>query len=290
MTSPAIAFDRVTLALGGRRILENVSLSISEGEFIGVLGANGAGKTTLMRAILGLVRPVEGSISVLGRGVARGGADIGYMPQSRSNIDVGLLSGGELVAGVVNGAKLGLPWLSAAQREDVKRALELVGAGDLARRPIRSMSGGERQRLLLAQALVGRPRLLLLDEPLLNLDPSRQASIVRLVKSLQTRLKLTVLFTSHELNPILEAMNRVLYVGSGEAAIGTVEEVITAPVLSRLYGTPIEVVRIGSRYFVMSEGIDLEREAHRHEGHDDHDHGDGAPHDHGHHGDGRENA
>ena len=132
-------------------------------------------------------------------------------------------------------------------------------------------SGGERQRLLLAQALIGRPKLLLLDEPLISLDPSHQRAVVQLTKALQTELRISVLFSSHELNPLLGVLDRVLYLGNGHAALGTVDEVITGPVLSRLYGSPIEVVRVGGRIFVMSEEHDVERENHRHE-HAHHEH------------------
>ena len=114
--------------------------------------------------------------------------------------------------------------------------------------------GGERQRLLLAQALIGRPRLLLLDEPLISLDPHHQHAVVALARSLQAELGLTVLFSAHDLNPLLGALDRVLYLGHGQAALGTVDEVVTGPVLSRLYGSRIDVVRLGGRIFVMAGG------------------------------------
>jgi zinc/manganese transport system ATP-binding protein len=122
--------------------------------------------------------------------------------------------------------------------------------------------------LLLAQALIGRPKLLLLDEPLISLDPHHQRTVVRLARRLQAELRIAVLFSSHELNPLLGAIDRVLYLGGGHAALGTVDEVITTPVLSRLYGSRIDVVRLEGRIFVMSEGYDMERDEHRHEQHD----------------------
>jgi zinc/manganese transport system ATP-binding protein len=129
------------------------------------------------------------------------------------------------------------------------------------------LSGGERQRLLLAQALIGRPRLLLLDEPLISLDPHHEREVVDLVLRLQQEIGVTVLFSAHELNPLLGAIDRVLYLGNRQAALGTVDEVITGPVLSRLYGADIEVMRVRGRVFVMSGGLSVEREAHRHEPH-----------------------
>jgi zinc/manganese transport system ATP-binding protein len=260
----AIEFQNVTLTLGGHTILARVTLQIAEREFVGVLGANGAGKTVLMRAVLGLLPCRTGAIKVLGRPAERGNAAVGYIPQSRSNISNVRLSGWDFVAGVVDGHKLGLPIAGKAVRAEVDRALELVGAGELARRPLGETSGGERQRLLLAQALVGNPRLLLLDEPLINLDPRHQHAVVELVKFLQVELGITVLFSAHELNPLLGALDRVLYLGRGQAALGTVDEVITSPVLSRLYGFDIEVVHVKDRIFVMSGDQDVERDVHRH--------------------------
>ena len=150
--------------------------------------------------------------------------------------------------------------------------LGLIGASEIAQRPLSELSGGERQRLLLAQALIGQPRLLLLDEPLVSLDPLRQREVVALVKSLQRQLNVTVLFSAHELNPLLGALDRVLYLGAGHAALGTVDEVITTPVLSRLYGSEVEVLRLNDRIFVMSGGHEIEHDAHRHGHGHEHEH------------------
>ncbi len=271
----AIEVEGLTLALGGRAVLQDVSLTIRPAEFVGVLGPNGAGKTTLMRAVLGLVPPAAGTIRVLGAPAARGNAAIGYMPQVRGDLADKRLSGWDFVASVVQGHRLGLPLLNAAGRREVAWALDMVGARKLARRPLAETSGGERQRLLLAQTLIGRPRLLLLDEPLISLDPAYQRAVVELVKSLQVELGIAVLFSAHELNPLLGALDRVLYLGGGRAALGTVVEVITGPVLTRLYGSAIDVVHVNGRIFVMSGAHDMEADAHRH----DHDHGHGG-HDH----------
>ncbi len=263
----AIEFCDVTLALGGRVVLAGVALGIAAGEFVAVLGPNGSGKTTLMRAVLGLVAPARGSIRVLGRPATRGNPAVGYLPQLHGAVGAFGLSGWDFVASAVNGHRLGLPIAGRRGRAEIDRALDLVGAGGLARRPLAELSGGERQRLLLAQALIGRPQLLLLDEPLISLDPRHEREVVELVKRLQSELGIAVLFSAHELNPLLEAIDRVLYLGGGQAALGTVDEVITGPVLSRLYGSEIEVVRIHGRIFVMSGGQHVERAAHRHEPH-----------------------
>jgi len=268
----AIELRDVRLTLGDRVILDGVILDIGAREFVGVLGPNGAGKTTLMRAMLGLLPPSRGSLRVLGRPPARGNSAIGYMPQVRGAIANMRLSGWDFVAGVVNGHRLGLPVLGKAGRAEVDRVLDLVSARDLARRPLAETSGGERQRLLLAQTLIGSPKLLLLDEPLISLDPHHQRAVVELTRSLQIELGITVLFSAHELNPLLGALDRVLYLGNGHAALGTVDEVITGPVLTRLYGSAIEVVHLQGRIFVMSGGHDMERDEHRHENGDAHHH------------------
>ncbi len=250
----AVDWVGVTLALGGRTVLADIDLTIEAREFVGVLGPNGAGKTTLMRAILGLVPVRAGEIRVLGAPARHGRTDVGYVPQTRATATATRLSGRDFVGSAVRGDRWGLPFLGADGHRAVDRALGLVGASDLARRPIGDLSGGERQRLLLAQALLGEPRLLLLDEPLMSLDPHHQHAVIALVRSLQRELRIAVLFSAHDLNPLLPAMDRVLYLGGGQAAIGPVDEVITAPVLSRLYGSQILVTRLNGRIFVMSGG------------------------------------
>ncbi len=261
----AIEFVQATLAFGARKVLAGIDLTIRDNEFVGVFGPNGSGKTTLMRAILGLLSPRGGTIRVLGKPVARGNPAIGYMPQTRGTLDQLRLSGWDFVASGVEGHRWGLPLLGRAVAREVGWALERVHATDLARRPLAETSGGERQRLLLAQALLGRPRLLLLDEPLISLDPHHQRAVVELTRTLQQELGITVLFSAHELNPLLGALDRILYLGQGHAALGSVEEVVTGPVLSRLYGSEIDVVRLSGRIFVMSGDHDVERDAHQHD-------------------------
>jgi zinc/manganese transport system ATP-binding protein len=287
---PALELEHVSLELGGRNILKDASLSIAEGEFIGVLGPNGAGKTTLMRAVLGLVPVAHGTIRIGGESVARGNPLIGYMPQTRSALASRRVLGRDFVAMAADGHRWGLPIADSTTREDVERVLDLVGARALAARPLSELSGGERQRLLLAQCLLGKPRLLLLDEPLISLDPHRQRVVVELVRRVQRELGITVLFSAHELNPLLNAIDRVLYLGNGSAALGTVDEVITGPVLSRLYSSPIDVMRVNGRIFVMSGDVEVEKHDHGHEhdegaaghGHSHGGHRGGDAHEHGH--------
>ncbi len=254
MTAPAVELQGVTLAPGGRTVLDRVTLAVPAGRFVGVLGPNGAGKTTLFRAILGLLRPAAGSIRVLGAPASPGGASIGYVPQVRTQPAGARLRGWDFVAGAAGGARWGLPRLGVAGRAAVLDALDRVDARALADRPLLSLSGGERQRLLLAQALLDHPRLLLLDEPMAGLDPRHAAGVVALARQVGQELGITVLFSAHELNPLLGALDEVLYLARGAATIGPVDEVVTTPVLSRLYGAPIEVVRAAGQVFVMSGG------------------------------------
>ncbi|MGA8611734.1 MAG: ATP-binding cassette domain-containing protein [Xanthobacteraceae bacterium] len=273
-----IELHHATIEVGGRRVLTDVGFTIASGEFIGVLGPNGAGKTTLMRAILGLLPPSAGEIRVLGRAPQRGTADIGYVPQVRTVLPDMRVRGRDFIASSVHGERWGVPSLSRSDRKMIEETLAAVGASDLAARPLSDMSGGERQRLLLAQALLGTPRLLLLDEPLISLDYRYQEAVIELVRAFARERNITVLFSAHEINQLIGAIDRVLYLGNGQAALGTVAEVVTAPVLSRLYGTDVSVVRADGHIFVLSGGRDVERSDHLH----DHGHADGHDHDHHH--------
>ena len=261
----AIELDGLSLARSGRLVLAGLEARIEPGEFIGVFGPNGAGKTTLLHAILGLLRPAAGSIRVFGERPRRGNRDAGYLPQRRGSLGDIAFTGFDFVASALCGERWGLPRIGAAGRREIEWALATVEAEALARRPLCQLSGGESQRLLLAQALLGRPRLLLLDEPLISLDLHYERAVVELVKRVQREHGITVLFTAHELNPLIGAMDRVLYLGQGRAALGAVSEVVTSEVLSRLYGTPIEVLHLGGRIIVVSGRGPVEAEAHRHD-------------------------
>jgi zinc/manganese transport system ATP-binding protein len=271
----ALSFDNVTIRLGGRDILSAASFDIKDSEFVGMLGPNGAGKTTLMRAALGLIPVASGAIAALGRPATRGNALIGYMPQTRLAVAGLRIRGWDVVASAAIGGRFGFVSLDRVTRREIDWALDQVGARDLARRSIGELSGGERQLVLLSQALIGKPRLMMLDEPLISLDPAHQKNVVEIARRICDDLKIAILFSAHELNPLVNAIDRVLYLGGGAAVIGAVEDVVTGPVLSRLYQADIEVVHIKDRYFVMAGDVDVERDAHRHD-----DHGHGHSHDH----------
>jgi zinc/manganese transport system ATP-binding protein len=274
-----IEFDHAKIEIGSRIVLSDVSFAIGPGEFIGVLGPNGAGKTTLMRSILGLIAPRAGTLRVFGRAPQRGDPAIGYLPQVRTVLPDLRVRGLDFIASSLRGERWGIPRMMRADYDMIDKTLAAVGARGLAERPLCEMSGGERQRLLLAQSLIGGPKLLMLDEPLISLDQRYQEVAIDVVNKACRERGITVLFSAHELNQLLGILDRVLYLGNGKAVLGTVEEVVTAPVLSALYGTDIQVVRADGHIFVMSRGRDVEHVAHVHE----HDHGHEHGHEHHHH-------
>lgn len=254
VSKTVIRADHAAVQLNGREIWHDVSFSVRSGEFIAILGPNGAGKSTLLKALLGLLPLRQGEVTVLGEPVRRGNAAIGYLPQRRTfDADV-RLRGRDLIRLGLDGTRWGLPlpvlgrlWRGGAEareaRQRVQEVIELVGAAAYADRPIGELSGGEQQRLLIAQALVTKPRLLLLDEPLDSLDLQNQQAVSALIRRISQEHQLTVLLVAHDVNPILPYVDRVLYVARGQVAIGRPSEIITEELLSHLYQTPIDVLR-----------------------------------------------
>ncbi|MDQ1466546.1 MAG: zinc/manganese transport system ATP-binding protein [Actinomycetota bacterium] len=244
---PAISLRDVEVAIGGRTVWRNVDLEVATGEFVAVLGPNGVGKSTLLKALLGLVPARAGEIRVLGRPAGAAGHEIGYLPQRRSFDPALRVRGVDIVRLGLDGDRWGvpLPWPTDARREVRRRIdelIELVGAAEYARRPVGECSGGEQQRLLIAQALARRPSVLLLDEPLDSLDLPSQAGVAGLIERICREQGVTVLVVAHDVNPILGFLDRVVYLAGGGAASGDPRDVITTETLSRLYRTPIEVL------------------------------------------------
>ncbi len=248
---PAVSFRDAAVSVGGRVIWSGVDLSVAQGEFVAILGPNGAGKSTLIKAALGLLPLSAGSARILGREPGSASSDIGYLPQRRSFDATLRMRGVDIVRLGLDGARWGFPLLQGrrthrAAAARVAELVDLVGAQAYARRPIGELSGGEQQRLLIAQALAHRPALLLLDEPLDSLDLTTQASIAALIRGICTREHVTVMIVAHDVNPILSYLDRVIYVARGSAVQGSPKDVITSETLSRLYGTPIEVLKTSS--------------------------------------------
>ncbi len=247
----SIILENVGIRYGELSILNDVNLSVHAGEFIVVLGPNGAGKTTLLKLLLGLIRPSAGKIQILGRTPRRGNQAIGYVPQHRVIEPETPLRARDLVGFGLDGHRWGIGLPSRARRETIDRALDEVDALSLAESPVGLLSGGEQQRLMIAQALLTDPKFLLLDEPLANLDLAHQQEAVSLISRICRTRGVTTLLVSHDINPLLQVTDRVLFLARSHAAIGAPSDVINNETLSRLYGLPVEVAHVADRFFVL---------------------------------------
>jgi len=258
-----LRLENIGVRLGGRQILSGVSFSVAPGQFTGLIGPNGAGKTTLLRVILGLQQPTEGHVLLNGSPKTRhGGGLIGYVPQKLA-IDQDMPLRAKDVVGLgIDGNKLGFPLPSASRRRQITEALEAVGAESYADARIGELSGGEQQRVLIAHALIGRPRLLLLDEPLANLDLKSEQGIVSVLARLAHDQGIAVLISAHDLNPLLREIDTVVYVAAGRAAAGRTDEIIQSDVLSALYGSRVDVLHVNGRVLVIAGEEQQELQAH----------------------------
>jgi len=253
MQPEILSVEHLTVALRGRVILDDVSFVIRRGEFTGLIGSNGVGKTTLLRALLGLESPHSGVITIDGAPRGRSHAAIGYVPQKIAlDADVPLRVR-DFVALGLDAERWGLPRRTAADRARVREVLEAVGATHLADQRLSALSGGEQQRVFIAHALVRRPAILLLDEPLANLDPRNVQEIVALLHRLAREHDVAILLSAHEMNALLPVMDRVIYLTGGHCASGPTNEVVQTDVLSALYGHHVDVVQVHGRVFVIAE-------------------------------------
>ncbi len=251
-----LAVDGLAVRLGGREVLHGVRFSIRPGEFVGLIGANGAGKTTLLRVILGLLPAAAGQVRV-----AAGG--IGYVPQKLTLDPDVPLRARDLVGLGLDGQRLGIPLPSRSRRKQVDEMLAAVDATHLAGARVGHLSGGEQQRILIAHALVSRPALLLLDEPLANLDIASEQEVVALLARIAREQHISVLISAHDMNPLLPVMDRIVYLANGRAASGTTDEVVRTEVLSDLYRQHVDVIRVHGRVLVVAgrgDGLGLPAE------------------------------
>jgi zinc/manganese transport system ATP-binding protein len=246
-----IVIKKLNVHLGGSWILQDISLTVSPGEFLGIIGPNGAGKSTLLKALLGIVPIKSGNIAFQGTDhLVPGSSMLGYSPQLRQIDDETPLRAWDFVSfGLPHRFR---PWLTKQDRQNIREAMRVTDSERFADKAIGKLSGGERQRLFIAQALVRNPQILLLDEPTSNLDPGAQENLAAVVYSINQKLGITVLLVSHDVNLIAKYAHRILYITNGQYALGTVKEVLQSDVLTRLYGAPVEVLHVGSKIIVLT--------------------------------------
>ncbi len=246
VTGEAVALESAAVRAGGHEIWAGATLEINAQEFVAILGPNGAGKSTLLKALLGVIPLSSGTARIFGRPVRRGNDEVGYLPQRR-HFDPDLrIRAIDLVRMGVDGDRWGIPIPGTTSRAITQRlhdTIELVGAERYATRPVGELSGGEQQRILIAQALVSGAKMLMLDEPLESLDLNNQQAISELIRRICREQGVTVLLVAHDVNPILPFIDRVIYVAGGHVLSGTPEDVIRTDILTRLYGAPVEVLR-----------------------------------------------
>lgn len=250
---PAVRLREAALRFGDRQLWGDLSLDIAPGEFLAVLGPNGSGKTSLLKVLLGLQALSAGTVSVCGRTPRRGSNSVGYVPQQKG-FDRDLpLRGRDLVRLGLDGHRWGAAWPRRAARERVADVIDAVGATAYADTPVGMLSGGEQQRLRIAQALLGDPAVLLCDEPLLSLDLRQQQAVTALIDTRRRLAGTAVVFVTHEVNPVLPLVDRVLYLVGGRWAVGTPDEVMTSETLTDLYGTDVDVLRVRGRIVVVGQ-------------------------------------
>lgn len=240
--APVLRLRDATLGFGQRALWSGLNLDVAPGEFIAVLGGNGSGKTSLLKVILGLQPLTGGTIERLGQPIRRGNRKIGYIPQQKLADDTTPLRARDLLGLGVDGHRWGIPRSSRARNARVDELLQAVGATDYANVPIGLLSGGEQQRLRVGQALAGEPDILLCDEPLLSLDLAHQREVSELIDQQRREHHLGVLFVTHDVNPILNMVDRILYLAEGKFRVGSPSDVLRSDVLSDLYGSPVDVI------------------------------------------------
>lgn len=263
---PVLRIRDARLSFGDRVLWDALDLEVRPGEFIAVLGANGSGKSSLLKAVVGLFPLTHGSIEFAGAPIGRGDRRIGYVPQQKLADDRVPLRGRDLIALGLDGHRWGPGLPSRARRARIDALLEAVGATAYAKAPINTLSGGEQQRLRIGQALAGDPKLLLFDEPLLSLDLAHQRAVSELIDRERRARGAGVLFVTHDINPVLQMVDRVLYLAGGRFRIGAPDEVLRGSVLSELYGSPVDVITSRGRIIVIGAPDDPHGHDHQYGG------------------------
>lgn len=248
---PVLEINNATLAYGSTKLWENLNLVVEPHEFIAVIGANGSGKTSLLKAILGQEKLTSGSIRINGAPVKGGRSDVGYIPQHRGTDASTPMRARDLLRLGFDGHRWGIPLPTRAMRARVDHVLDCIDGRALADEPVGSLSGGQLQRFRVGQAVIGNPNLILADEPLSALDLNQQQAVANLIDQERREHESAVLFVTHDVNPILGMVDRVLYLANGQFRIGTPDEVLRSEVLSELYGTPVDVLRNQGRIVVV---------------------------------------
>jgi len=259
-----LKLEGVSVWLSGRQVLREISFSLRAAEMTGLIGSNGAGKTTIFRVILGLQRASAGTVWMSGRPGSGRSSGIGYVPQTVVLDPDMPLRARDVVGLGLEGQKIGIPLPSRQRRELVDAMLEAVDATHFADARVGQLSGGEQRRVLIAHALISRPQLLLLDEPLINLDIRSEHEVVELLARIAREQRIAILISAHDMNPLLPAMDRIVYVASGRAASGTTDEVVQTEVLSQLYGRQVDVIRLRNRVLVVAGADETSAANHEH--------------------------
>ncbi len=268
-SAPLVELRQASVRMGTRNLWSDLTVSLESGEFLAVLGPNGVGKTTILKVLLGLVPLSTGEVRVIGAPPRRGNDEVGYIPQQRAfdqNLPIRAL---DLVRFGIDGHRWGLPLRSRVHRQRLEEVMEAVGATAYANAPVGLLSGGEQQRLRIAQALLGDPQVLLCDEPLLALDLASQDAVAALIDERRRVAGTPVVFVTHEVNPVLPYVDRILYLVRGRWAIGTPNEILTSERLSSLYGIPVDVIKVRDRFIVLSAEHASSTEPGSHAHHDD---------------------
>ena len=255
-STPVVRFEDATLGYTDQPVWRGLSVEFPAGVFVAILGPNGSGKTSLLRAVLGLLPLQSGRVEVFGAPPRRGNPQIGYVPQAQAFDRDVPLRGRDLVGLGLDGYRWGFGRQSKSARMQVQQAISAAGADDYADVPLGRLSGGEQQRLRIAQALVGDPQLLLCDEPLAHLDLRYQQEITELMARWSRDTGRTVLFVTHDVNPILDVVDRVLFVVNGRWATGAAHDVLTTEQLTKLYGSHVDVLNVHGRLIVVGETLD----------------------------------